>query len=140
MLNGLDRVANWDTAYFTEKLKSLKALTQDLPKEYASLINGLLNPDPDKRLSVEDALGLPIFQRSGYQFTDEKEQEKAFEQMLAISPLVLSEYIPKKPAVSREEDPNYSRPRQFARLVADVQTQPTASYANNAYANARAFV
>jgi serine/threonine protein kinase len=105
LVNMATRVQQWDTAYFRQKLSQLSWL-QDKQNPVAALLTSLLAVDPEARLSPEQALRLPIFQKSPFE-TREAQQE-AFAYLKQLTPATRF-----KPSffhpLPKAQDENYER-------------------------------
>ncbi len=92
----IQKVYHWDISYFEQKLASILQLSQ--PGSFMTLVKGLLDPNPNTRLSIQDALA----QLGQGVFSDVSKQKAAFD---ALKQVDISEPI--VAAVTRNEDENY---------------------------------
>ncbi len=92
------RLFNWDSDYFENKLKEIPLLNQPDSEPMIKLIKGLLDPNPNTRLSISE--GNRLLNENA--FSNRDEQKAAFEQLSQMDVHVKIET-----PVSRSEDLNY---------------------------------
>lgn len=73
-----ERTRKCDTAYFQQELQKIEVLRNPPKDSLMFLIKGLLDVNPDTRLSVKQALGLSLFKESNLLFGSQEEQQQAF--------------------------------------------------------------
>jgi len=73
-----ERLHKWNADYFDAKLKQIPALRNPPPDTLRAVIKGLLNLNPSTRLSVDQALKMPCFQRPELQFSSHQALKEAF--------------------------------------------------------------
>jgi hypothetical protein len=105
LVNMATRVQQWDTAYFMQKLSQLSGL-QDKQNPIAALLTSLLAINPEARLSPEQALRLPIFQKSPFETREAQQEAFAYlKQMTPATRFKPSFFHP----LPKAQDENYER-------------------------------
>lgn len=98
---------NWNVNYFQEKLSQIPELQDPASDSLWAVIKGLLNVDPNQRLSVMKALGMPIFQQHNFVTFEEQHHTfvalKKLDQAYQTYEKELAEERRKKPAAHREK-------------------------------------
>jgi len=127
-----EKVEKWDDAYFQEKLDATPILKDINPDSFMVIVKGLLNIDPQKRLSIEKALAqlahatpFPSLDAQQVAFIELKQQEPSSGQ-------------PHAPFVSREQDENYEHvfaKRYGYKFTPDFAPPPSATDASADYSN-----
>jgi len=79
-VNFMERVQGWDQAYFAEKLSQIPELQNPESGSILSIVKGLLELDPDERLSIQDAL----MQLEEPPFENERDQKMAFDTLKEV--------------------------------------------------------
>ena len=81
-----DRINHWDRPYFEKKLEALSHLKALTSESYMELVKDLLNLDATKRVSLAEALKMPIFHQQEYLFRTDHEQQEAFKSLMILTP------------------------------------------------------
>lgn len=79
-VNFMERVQGWDRDYFAEKLSQIPELQNPESGSILSIVKGLLELDPDERLSIQDAL----MQLEETPFENERDQKMAFDSLKEV--------------------------------------------------------
>lgn len=78
LIDANERVIKWDQKYFEMKLGDIPQLKNMQPNTFFSLVKSLLDVNPEKRLSVVEALKQPLLHRRDLSFATKKAQQSAF--------------------------------------------------------------
>jgi serine/threonine protein kinase len=130
-----EKLAKWTPDYFKDMLAQISVIKQSAPDSLWAVIKGLLEPDPDHRLSVKAALAMPVFQRVDYQFSSDKSQHDNFNYLKALLKQTESNVVPSlaQSHVPKDQDENYTRGLStYAKVTAqdNAQIKQTAVYTN----------
>lgn len=141
-----DRKAYWNNDYFTTKIQDIVALQQPNADSIFSLIKQLLAVDPKQRLTPQQALEHPIFQKAEYKFESENEIEvlldsfKILMNKQSLTDKLLPEpreknYAPTQYAFKNKNYNNQNEEKKsFYNSENNVNTDPDKNYAPSQYA------
>ena len=119
------RKEQWDGDYFLNKFKTIEEFKDPDEKGIWIIIRGLLRPDPKKRLSIQQALNMPVFTEVKLQFASKEEGKKQMGRLKEIAQDKVD--IEKEKPVSKTEDKNYpsAHPQEQKKLQEYYRTPPS---------------
>ncbi len=96
-----EKVLRWNNAYFEQKLDAIPSLKDPEPDSIMTVVKGLLEVDPQKRLSIEEALDQLAHTEP---FSSISEQQATFADLKQQETSSPSSHVPHLP---RDQDENY---------------------------------